>query len=50
MAEKRSWAVKFPLGWTVSGPLPVSEIRLSGALCHVENEDDVKLAEVVKKR
>ena len=36
-----------PLGWTISGPVPVSELRLSAA-CHVSNEDDVKLAEVVK--
>ena len=27
----------------------MSEIRLSGAACHVANEDDIKLAEVVKK-
>ena len=30
-------------------PLPVSEIRLSGAACHVANEDDIKLAEIFKK-
>ena len=47
--EKKPLSVKLPLGWTVSGPLPVSEIRLSGAACHVANEDDIKLAEVVKK-
>ena len=27
----------------------MSEIRLSGAACHVANENDIKLAEVVKK-
>ena len=27
----------------------MSEILLSGAACHVANEDDIKLAEVVKK-
>ena len=47
--ENKPWAVKLPLGWTVNCPLPVSEIRLSGAACHVANEDDIKLAEVVKK-
>ena len=47
--ENKPWAVKLPLGRTVSGPLPVSVIRLSGAACHVANEDDIKLAKVVKK-
>ena len=27
----------------------MSEIRLIGAACHVANEDDINLAEVVKK-
>ena len=44
----KPWAVKLPLGWTVSGPVPVSELRFSAA-CHIANDDDVKLAEVVKK-
>ena len=47
--EKKPLSVKLPLGWTVSGPLPVSEIRLSGAAWHVAIENDIKLAEVVKK-
>ena len=49
MRGNKPWAVKLQLGWTVSGPLPVSEIRLSGATCHVANEDGIGLAEVVKK-
>ena len=44
----KPWAVKLPLGWTVSGPVPVSELRFSAA-CHIANDEDVKLAEVVKK-
>ena len=46
--ENKPWAVKTPLGWTFSGPVPVSELRFNAA-CHIANEDDVKLAEVVKK-
>ena len=46
--ENKPWATKLPLGWTVSVSVPVSELRFSAA-CHVFNEDDVKLAEVVKK-
>ena len=46
--ENQPWAVRLPLGWTVSGPVPVSELRFSAA-CHLSNEDDMKLAEVVKK-
>ena len=38
-----------PLGWTVSGPIPISELRYSAA-CHTAYDDDVKLAEVVTKR
>ena len=46
--ENKPWAVRLPLGWTISGPVPVNELRLSAA-CHVANEDDLQLAEVVKK-
>ena len=46
--ENKPWAVNLPLGWTINGPVPVNELRLRAA-CHVSNEDDVKLAEVVKK-
>ena len=42
------WATKILLGKTVSGPVPVSKLRFSAA-CQFSNEDDVKLAEVVKK-
>ena len=46
--DNQPWAVRFPLGWTVSGPIPISELRYSAA-CHTANDDDVKLAEEVKK-
>ena len=47
--ENKPWAVKLPLGWTVSGLSPMSEFRLSGAACHIANEDDINFAEIVKK-
>ena len=46
--ENKPWAIKIPLGWTVSGPVPINQLKLSAA-CHVANDDDMKLAEVVKK-
>ena len=46
--ENKPWAIKLPLGWTVSGPVPINQLKLSAA-CHVANNDDMKLAEVVKK-
>ena len=46
--ENKPWANKLTLASAVSGPVPVSELRFSAA-CHVSNENDVKLAEVVKK-
>ena len=46
--ENQPWAVRLPLGRTISGPIPVSELRYSAA-CHTANDDDVKLADVVKK-
>ena len=46
--ENKPWAIKLPLGWTVSGPVPINQLKLSAA-CHVANDDDMKLAEVVKK-
>ena len=46
--ENKPWAIKLPLGWTVSGPVPINQLKLSAA-CHVFNDDDMKLAEVVKK-
>ena len=46
--ENKPWAIKLPLGWTVSGPVPINQLKLSAA-CHVANDDDMKLAEVVRK-
>ena len=46
--ENKQWAIKLPLGWTVSGPVPINHLKLSAA-CPVDNDDDMKLAEVVKK-
>ena len=39
--ENKPWAVKLPLSWTVSGTLPVKEIRSSGAACHDAIKDDI---------
>ena len=46
--ENKPWAIKLPLGWTVSGPVPINQLKLSAA-CHVANDNDMKLAEVFKK-
>ena len=46
--ENKPWAVKLPLRRTFSDPVPVNELRLSAA-SHISNNDDVKLAKVVKK-
>ena len=46
--ENKPWAIRLPLGWTVSGPVPINQLKLNAA-CHVANNDDMKLAEVVKK-
>ena len=45
-AEKPALGSQLP-GWTISGPIPVSELRYSAA-CHTANDDDVKLADVVE--
>ena len=31
----KTWAVRLPLGWTVSGPVTISDLRSGGATCHV---------------
>ena len=45
----KPWAVRLPLGWTVSGPLPTNELKFHGATAQVACAEDVQLADVVKK-
>ena len=44
--EQTRQPAKILLNWTASSPLPVSEMRWSGAACHVTTEVETKLAEV----
>ena len=47
-SKNKPWTIKLPLGWTGSGPVPINQLKLSAA-CHVANNDDMKLAEDVKR-
>ena len=47
--RNKPWAVKLPLGWTVSGPLPKRDLKVCDASCKLPNLEDLELAEDVKK-
>ena len=42
---KKPWAVWLQLGWTVSGPVPISDLRSGGFTCLAASQADVELAE-----